>query len=211
MSRKLILGLAAAATIATASLSSSDVYARGFGFGGGGFGGGHFASGGNFGGRTLAFRGPGLPGGGHTLHPILPPGGNPGHPGFPGHPGWIGHFGHYGHWVFRGGRWIILDGGDDVVVPVVATGPATVPGPCTCLTKTYTTDGLVVFADLCTQESASAPVAGKSTDATPMQPNAQAASAQQPAPPSPTNFAGRSYSDFLAANPQAAAPVAPKN
>jgi hypothetical protein len=30
----------------------------------------------------------------------------------------------------------------------------------TCLTKTYTQDGLVVFVDVCTKEAASAPVGG---------------------------------------------------
>ncbi len=34
------------------------------------------------------------------------------------------------------------------------------PGPCACLTKEYTPDGVVVFKDLCTQEMASAPVEG---------------------------------------------------
>ena len=45
------------------------------------------------------------------------------------------------------------------------------PGPCTCLTKTYTQDGLVVFADLCTKELASAPVGGtNSSEAAPQDP-----------------------------------------
>lgn len=39
------------------------------------------------------------------------------------------------------------------VAPVVAA-----PRPCTCLTKEYTPDNLVVFKDLCTKEVASAPV-----------------------------------------------------
>ena len=93
--------------------------------------------------------------------PTLNPGrgGHPGHPGHPGH--WAGH--HHGHWVFRNGIWIDIDGVDDVVVtPAVA--PA--PGPCTCLTKNYTPDGLVVFADICTKELASAPVDGRAADAT---------------------------------------------
>ena len=37
--------------------------------------------------------------------------------------------------------------------PVVAA-----PRPCTCLTKEYTPDNLVVFKDVCTKEVASAPV-----------------------------------------------------
>ncbi len=63
------------------------------------------------------------------------------------------------------------------------------PGPCTCLTKNYTPEGMVVFADLCTKESASAPVAGSS----------DAAQADAPA-----NYAGQTYQDYLKANPQAA-------
>ena len=35
--------------------------------------------------------------------------------------------------------------------------PVASSGPCTCLTKTYTPDGLVMFADVCTKEAASAP------------------------------------------------------
>ena len=39
----------------------------------------------------------------------------------------------------------------------VAPAVAAAPRPCTCLTKEYTQDGLVVFQDLCTKEVASAP------------------------------------------------------
>ena len=66
------------------------------------------------------------------------------------------------------------------------------PGPCTCLTKNYTPEGTVVFQDLCTKEMASAPVDGSS--------------AQAQAEPESNNFAGRSYQDYLKANPQAAEP-----
>ena len=55
------------------------------------------------------------------------------------------------------------------MAPGLAAAPT--PGPCTCLTKTYTQDGLVVFADLCTKESASAPVGGtNSSEAAPQDP-----------------------------------------
>ena len=37
---------------------------------------------------------------------------------------------------------------------------AAAPGPCTCLTKEYTQDRLVVFADRCTKEMAAAPIGG---------------------------------------------------
>jgi hypothetical protein len=39
----------------------------------------------------------------------------------------------------------------------VAPAVAAAPRPCTCLTKEYTPDNLVVFKDLCTREVASAP------------------------------------------------------
>jgi hypothetical protein len=39
----------------------------------------------------------------------------------------------------------------------VAPAVAAAPRPCTCLTKEYTPDNLVVFKDLCTKEVASAP------------------------------------------------------
>jgi hypothetical protein len=198
MSRKMILTLAAAATVAVATLASQSADARGFG--GGGFGGGGFGRG--FGGGAVAARGFGgggmgristpivrtptafsVPGrGGHPIIPILNPR-NPIHPVFPGHPGWWWWAHHHDHWIFRDGRWIE----EDVAVeeaPAVATGP----GPCTCLTKTYTPSGLVVFADVCTKESASA---------VPMS-----------VVPTAPNYAGRTYEDYLAANPQSAPPQA---
>jgi hypothetical protein len=76
------------------------------------------------------------------------------------------------------------------------------------LTKSYTQDGMVVFADLCTKESAAAPVDGRAADATP----APQGPSAPPAPAAddkasdatpmqnPSNFAGRTYKDFLAAN-----------
>ena len=66
-----------------------------------------------------------------------------------------------------------------------------VEGPCTCLTKEYTPEGTVVFKDLCTKEMASAPVDGAPAQASEIQ--------------APTNFAGKTYQDYLAANPQAQA------
>jgi hypothetical protein len=62
------------------------------------------------------------------------------------------------------------------------------PSPCTCLTKNYTPEGQVVFADICTKESASAPVAGSS---------------EQTQADAPANYAGQTYQDYLKANPQA--------
>jgi hypothetical protein len=152
MSRTLILTLAAAATITVASLASSASYARGFS-GGHASAGGHASFSGHVttGGRVGGGRGR-VAGNGGRLTPIL----NPGHPGhgYPGRPGRWAYHGH-GHWIFRGGRWIVVDPvvGDADVAPVEA---AASPAPCTCLTKTYTPDGLVMFADVCTKEAASA-------------------------------------------------------
>lgn len=200
MSRKIILTLATAATIAAAGLASSAADARGFGGGGGGSG--HSASVGRLaGGIGRPVGGTGRIGRGHgngggRLVPIL-------NPGLPGH-GHMAHH-HHGHWIFRGGRWIIID---DVVDEVPVVEPA--PGPCTCLTKNYTPDGLVVFADLCTKESASARVDGKAADATPAPTLGDKAANATPVP-APVNYAGLTYSDYLAANPQAAAQATPKN
>jgi len=203
MSRKLTLtfALATAATIAAASLASTTADARGFG---GGFGGGRVASGG-FGGGHIA-------GSGRTLTPIL----NPGRPGNPRFPRWPGHPGHqwayhpHGHLFFRDGRWIIIDQVDDEA-PVAAA-----PGPCTCLTKTYTPDGLVVFADVCTKEAASARVDGSADTATPVPPADKSSDATEAQPaitaaPTSQNYAGRTYQEFLAANGQAAPEANLKN
>jgi hypothetical protein len=201
MSRKILFTLATAATIAAAAtLASSAADARGFG--GGGFGGGHgggFSRGGfggnHFGGSHFAgnhFGGRGI-GRGY-------PGRNWGHP-----VRWTHYHNH--RWFWRDGRWVAFDGevgGYDAPAPVAAVGP------CTCLTKTYTRDGLVVFADVCTKEAASAPVGG--ADATPPAPPLKSSELTPPAPPAvdskpdvsqaPTtnNYAGKTYQDFLAAN-----------
>jgi hypothetical protein len=45
-------------------------------------------------------------------------------------------------------------------VRTVGVAAPVAEGLCTCLTKGYTPDGLVVFKDLCTKEMASAPVNG---------------------------------------------------
>jgi hypothetical protein len=207
MSRKLTLtfALATAATIAAASLASTTADARGFG---GGFGGGRMSGG--FGGARMA-------NGGRTLTPILNPGrgnpgrtGNPGFPRFPGHPGHQWAYHPHGHLFFRDGRWIVIDQVDDEA-PVAAA-----PGPCTCLTKTYTPDGLVVFADVCTKEAASARVDGGAAAATPVPPADKSSDATEVQPavtaaPTSQNYAGRTYQEFLAANGLAASQVTLKN
>jgi hypothetical protein len=213
MSRKIILCLATAATVAVAALSSQSADARGFGgggFGGGrGFGGGAFAMRGSGGGARIG----GFPGhGGGRVIPVLNPGGHRGplHPIFHPRPGrpWVFHDHHHGHWVFRGGRWLVID---DVAVdeaPVLPLATPVTPGPCTCLTKTYTHSGLVVFADVCTKESASASVDATVGDASqaPTTPVAASAVPMSVVPTTP-NFAGRTYEDYLATNPQAADPA----
>jgi len=204
MSRTVIFSLATAATIAIASLASSSADARGFGgFGGGG--GRSFAAGG-LGGRSVGGLGRGsgahsFARGGRTVAGLR----NPGRGGHPGHSGHLaGLHRHHRHWVFRDGIWIDVGGPDDgygydgvvgeaPVAPVIGPGP----GPCTCLTKNYTSDGQVVFADLCTKESATAPVEGRAADLTPA--------------PAPSSYAGRTYDDYLADHPQAARPAPEKN
>jgi hypothetical protein len=211
MSRKVILSLVAAGTIAAASFACDTTYARGFA--GGGFG-GHFVGGHRFagGGHFAQHRG--------RLIPIL----NPGHSGHPGHPvHWVWHHHDHGHWVFRDGVWIDIDAAADET-PVIQ--PAA--GLCTCLTKTYTPDGLVVFADVCTKEAASAPV-DQSADAaqaptsgatqgpsvSAMQAStidaAKVATTDVAKVPTSPNYAGRTYADYLAATQQAASQPAPKN
>jgi hypothetical protein len=179
MSRKVILTLAAAATLAAASLGESSAgYARNFRSSSGGSA-NHFAR---------ISHSP-------RLHESSDPGRH------------IGLHEHHRHWAFRNGVWVEVN---DVVADAVDVTPTTVPGPCTCLTKNYTPTGLVVFADICTKESASAPVdsAADATQAPTTPPPAAQASA---ATATPSNFAGRTYQDYLAANPQAAAQAPARN
>jgi len=103
------------------------------------------------------------------------------------------HRPHHNHHVHRHHHWRYV-WRHGYYRPVGYVAP--VAGLCTCLTKDYTPEGIVVFRDLCTQEMASAPVAGAPAQASEIQ--------------APTNFAGKTYQDYLAANPQAQA-AAPKN
>ncbi len=206
MSRKLILTFAAAASVAAASvtLGSSAVYARGMMGGGGHFssGGAHFSAGRNVHMASHTGRGSGKM--------FIP---RPGRPG--GHipPIHIGHHPHHHHWVFRHGHWIVL--GEDIVEAPVLERTVS-PGPCSCLTKTYTPEGLVVFADICTRESASAPAMDDTADAS-KAPTTDVPAKATPISQVPTkpNYAGRTYEQYLAANPQlqpqAAVPGAQQN
>jgi hypothetical protein len=114
--------------------------------------------------RAYAHGGSGHPGGGH-------------HDGG-GHHGDHAHFHHDFHFRYAHGRLYVR--------PV--SYAVREPAPCTCLTKGYTPEGIVVFKDLCTKEMASAPVAGSSDQA----------QAEQ----APNNYGGRTYQDYLKANPQ---------
>jgi len=115
-------------------------------------------------------------------------GGNPG-----GHLRPIGHVGHW-NWRFHEHRHFVRWHNHFWVRPVgyavrgVEIGTVA-PGPCTCLTKNYTPEGIVVFEDLCTKEMASAPVNGSSD--------------QAQAEKAPASYAGKTYQDYLKANPPA--------
>ena len=141
MSRKVILTLATAATIAAACLASTAADARGFG-GGGGFGGGHFAGGGGFGGGTSRWRrfgGRGNFGGGRTSFATLavPARRLAASSNFPAAAprlSWASRLvagtTTIGHWFWRDGRWIVLDDVGVADAPVAAAGgrrPAPAP------------------------------------------------------------------------------------
>lgn len=171
MSRKLALTLVALGTLASTALiagSANAMIARG---GASFHGGGDFHTGGSY-------------HGGPRLHiPIRQPGlhvHEHGHDHFRHRYVWWRHWWRHGH-VYPVGY----------VAGAGYVARAAEPGPCTCLTKEYTPDGIVVFKDLCTKEMASAPV-----DGAPVQGGQNA---------DPNNFAGKTYQDYLAANPQAQA------
>lgn len=187
MSRKITLAVAAAAALAATALASNSTYARGF-VGGHAFGRAPAVS------HPAATR---IARTGRVNSTLVPR--HPVHP-----PIVIGRLHHpHMHWVFRGGHWIEVD---DVAVDtatVVAPAATPAPGPCTCLTKTYTPTGLVVFADICTKESASAPATDDTADAS-QAPTTDVPAKATPIAQVPTtpNYAGRTYQDYLAANPQ---------
>ena len=153
--RNTALALAAIASIGAASfLSSSSAEARGFGGGvsrGGGAGAhvgmrvggnGHIGGTRNIGGPRFVGRinGPRFVGN---------------RPHF--HPNWCRLTHRCGPHIVRWHRpWIY---GVGAVATTYAVTPAVAAAPrCTCLTKEYTPDNLVVFQDVCTKEVASAPI-----------------------------------------------------
>ena len=109
---------------------------------------------------------------------------NGGHPNV--HFGRTHFHGHVRYWHYR----------EHYVRPVGYVRPV-VEGTCNCLTKDYTPEGTVVFKDLCTKEMASAPGEGAPAQASEIQ--------------TPGNFAGKTYKDYVAANPQAAPAEPQKN
>ena len=152
--RNTALALAAIASIGAASvLATSSAEARGFGGGfnrGGGVhvGGGMRVGGGHIGGMRRIGGGPRF---------IVNRG-----PHFVGHrphfrPNWCWLTHRCGPHIVRWHRpWIY---GVGAVATTYAVTPAVAAAPrCTCLTKEYTPDNLVVFQDVCTKEVASAPI-----------------------------------------------------
>jgi hypothetical protein len=156
--RNVALAAAAIAALGAATLITSTSSADARGFAGGGFsrGGGHgvhvgvkVGGGGQF---RPGFHRPGI-------HIPNRPGINIkiGRPGPHWRPNWCRwhrcgiHVRWYRPWVYGVG-----------VATTYAVAPTTVaaaPAPsCTCLTKEYTPDNLVVFKDVCTKEVASAPI-----------------------------------------------------
>jgi hypothetical protein len=178
--RTTALALAAIASIGAASFISSSAEARGFG-GGFGRGGG--------GGMHIGMR---VGGGGRHIGGIRRIGGGPrfvgghrgprfvGGPRIPRHRNWC-HITHrcHPHFVRWHRPWIYGTG--VVAATTYAVAPTTVaaaPRPCTCLTKEYTPDNLVVFTDVCTKEVASAPI-GNTQATLPLQQQQQQAPVQQ--------------------------------
>ena len=143
--RTTALALAAIASLGAASLvmTTSSADARGFGGGfsrgGGGHvgmrmggGGRHMGGMGRIGVRHVGFR--------HIGHR---------------HPNWCRYSGRCHIHVRWHRPWIY---GTGLVATSYAVAPAVAARPCTCLTKEYTPDNLVVFKDVCTKEVASAPI-----------------------------------------------------
>jgi hypothetical protein len=73
-------------------------------------------------------------------------------------PHWRHHRHH--HWHVRWHRpWIYGVGTAAIAAPAYAA--VATAKPCTCLTKEYTPDNVVIFKDLCTKEQAAAQLGGQ--------------------------------------------------
>ena len=137
--RTSLLALAAVASIGTALVTSTTSADARPGFGGfrGGVHGGSI-------GRVGGFRQIG------GLHRF---------PRFHHRPHWHQHR----HWHVRWHRpWIYGVGTAAIAAPAYAAVSRPAPAaPCTCLSKEYTRDNVVVFKDRCTNEMAAAPMGGQ--------------------------------------------------
>jgi hypothetical protein len=160
--RNAVLAVAAIAALGAATLATTtSADARGFGGGGGGGGGFSKGFGGGGGGFSKGFGGGGMRhvGGGRNFGGMRHLGGgkltHQGHRHPPRHHNWCRYSGRCHIHVRWHRPWLYGVG----AVGTVATTYAAAPAPrCTCLTKEYTPDNLVVFTDVCTKEVASAPI-----------------------------------------------------
>jgi hypothetical protein len=152
--RTTALALAAIASIGAASfLSSSSAEARGFGGGMHRGGGGGIHVGGGMRGHIGGIR---RIGGGPRF--IINRGHR--HVGHRPHfrPNWCRLTHRCGPHIVRWHRPWVYGVGTVATTYAVTPAVAVAPRPCTCLTKEYTPDNLVVFQDVCTKEVASAPI-----------------------------------------------------
>jgi hypothetical protein len=142
--RTSMFAIAAVAALGVASLLTTTTSADARGFGGGGFrggmGGGHVAMRMGGGVRMGGLR---VRQGGLRIRQV----------GIR-HPNWCRYNGRCHVHVRWHRPWIY---GTGLVATSYAVAPIATAKPCTCLTKEYTPDNLVVFKDLCTKEVASAP------------------------------------------------------
>jgi hypothetical protein len=155
--RTAALALAAIASIGAASfLSSSSAEARGFGGGvsRGGGGGAHIGM--RVGGGRHVGGGIHRIGVGHRQVVTIPPAWKRHPPHF--RPNWCRFTHRCGPHIVRWHRPWIYGVGAVATTYAVTPAVAVAPRPCTCLTKEYTPDNLVVFQDVCTKEVASAPI-----------------------------------------------------
>jgi hypothetical protein len=156
--RNAVLALAAVAALGTATLvtSATPADARGGFHGGSSFRGGSIGMRHIGGGARLGLRHVGGPRFTHLGHRRI----HIGHH----RPRWCGIWRHRCGVFVRWHRPLVYGA---VASYAVAPAVAAAPRPCTCLTKEYTPENLVVFKDVCTKEVASAP---QGTTALPLPP-----------------------------------------
>jgi len=155
--RTSIFAAAAVAALGAASLITTTTPADARGFGGGGFHGGGMGGGGHMmrmgggvrmghvGMRTVGVRTIGVRHVG-VRHVGIRTG------------NWCRFYGRCGIHVRWHRPWVVPVATAGLVATSYAVAPSVATSkPCTCLTKEYTPDNLVVFKDLCTKEVASAP------------------------------------------------------